>query len=404
MAQFKYSAISKGGEKVSGVVEAYGELDAVSRIRQSCDVVLKVQAIDEDRPGLLNMEIGGQRLDTKAFSVMCSQFAIILRSGVPVSRAVWLIAEKTANKPLKRLLTQVAEDVEAGRTLAASFAERGGKLLPVTFVETIRSGEESGSIDRSFETMAEHYDKQLKRRSKVRSALIYPIFVIVLAVVVVAVLMIRVVPVLTTTFEAYGSELPGITRALIAISYFFRNYFLVVIVVLAALVLAVKLYGNTEGGRLRLAKLGLRLPIFGNINTLNAATQFANSMTALLGAGLPIPRAVSITSKVIDNYYVSQEVGKLSARLEEGRTLGESVRESGCLPDILTDMISVGEETGELEKTLGTISGYYDNELEAAVESALKRLEPAILVVLAGIAGFIVIAIYLAMFQMYSIM
>lgn len=386
------------------MVEAYGELDAVSRIRQSCDVVLKVQEIDEDKPGLLNMEIGGERLNTKAFSVMCNQFAIILRSGVPVSRAVWLIAEKTADKPLKKLLTRVAEDVEAGRTLASSFAERGGKLLPPTFVETIRAGEESGSVDRSFATMAEHYDKQIKRRAKVRGALIYPVFVIILAIVVVAVLMIRVVPVLTVTFASYGSELPGVTRALIAVSDFFRKYFLILLAVIAAAVIALKIYGNTETGRLRMAKLGLRLPVFGNINTLNAASQFANSMTSLLSAGLPIPKAISITAKVIDNYYVSQEVGKLSAKLEEGRSLGDSVRETDCLPDILKDMAAVGEETGELEKTLGTISDYYDTELENAVSGALKKLEPAILVVLAAIVGFIVIAIYVGMFQMYNIM
>ena len=165
-----------------------------------------------------------------------------------------------------------------------------------------------------------------------------------------------------------------------------------------------KIYGNTEEGRLNLAKLQLKLPVLGNIAELGAASEFVNSMATMLAAGLPMTKSISITAKVIENYFISQEVGKYAGRLEEGHSLGASMRENKVMPDILIDMVAVGEETGEMESTLNTIAEYYDNELENAINSAISKLEPALLVVMAGIAGYIVIAIYMSIFSMYSIM
>lgn len=401
MNTFKYTAISRGGQRVNGVVEAYDQMDAVDRIKRDCDIVLKVVPVKEG--GFLSREIES-KLNAKAFTMMCSQFAIILGAGIPVGRAVHLIADKTTDKPLKKILTQVADDVEGGRSLASAFEDRGGKLMPPTFVETLRAGEASGTIDRSFKSMYEHFDKQTKMRGKVRGALAYPAFVMVIAVVVVIVLMAKVVPTFTAMFESYGAELPLVTRMLIAISNFFAKYYVLLLALFSAIILFYKLYGNTENGRTRFAIAQRKLPVLGEVSILNSASEFANSMAALLESGMPITRAVGITARVIDNYYVSQEVGKLVERLEEGRSLVDCMRESKILPDILVDMVGVGEETGEMEGTLKTVALYYDSELETAVASAIAKLEPALLVGLAGVAGFIVIAVYMAMFSLYGAM
>ena len=404
MATYKYTAISKDGVKVSGVVEGFNEFDAVDRIKQDCDIVLKLTEVEEKKPGLLSMEIGGNRLNAKAFSLMCAQFSIILQSGIPIGRTVRLIGDKMTDKKLKGILKKVAEDVEAGRSVAASFQERGGKLLPAVFIETIRAGEESGNLSKAFETMYQHYDKQVKMRAKVRNALIYPVFVLALAVVVVIVLMVKVVPTFMDIFASYDAELPLITQSLILISNFFRKYIFLIIVVFAAIALIFKLYANTEKGRMNVAKLALKIPVLGNVSLLSAASEFAANLTTLIGAGLQLTRAVSITARVINNYYISQCVGKMTSRLEEGYTLGECMREADCLPDILVDMTAVGEETGELESNLHTVSGYYESELDMAVQDVLKKLEPTLLIGMAVIAGYIVLAVYIAMFQMYSVM
>lgn len=396
--------MSDNGQKVSGVIEAFNEMDAVDRLKQNHSIIIKMTPVKGEGEGLLNMEIGGNKLNNKAFIVMCSQFAIILNAGIPIARTVHLIAEKTSDKPLKKMLLKVGEDVEAGRSVAASFAERGEKLLPPTFVETIAAGEQSGNLDKAFQTVHEHFDKQAKMAAKVRSAMAYPLFVLFIAVAVVAVLMIKVVPTFTAIFDSMGGELPGVTKALIAISNFFIHYWMILVAIIAAVIIFYKVYGNTEEGRMNFAKWILKVPILGNIQELNAASEFANTMSTMLASGLPMTRAISITAKTMSNYFMSTETGKLAVKLEEGRGLGQSMREANFMPDILVDMVAVGEETGEMEKTLNTIAKYYDAELDMAIANALAKLEPALLVGLAGIAGFIVIAIYMAMFGMYAIM
>lgn len=403
MATYKYTALSHNGQRVSGIMEGFNELDAVDRIKQSYKIILNISEVKE-KTGLMNAEIGGNRLNEKAFTVMCSQFAIIFSAGIPIARTVQLIADKTTDKTLKKMLLKVAEDVEAGRTLAASFADHGAKFLPSTFIETIRAGEESGNLDKAFETVYEHFDKLSKMRAKVRGALGYPIFVMVVAVVVVIVLMVKVVPAFTEMFESYDAELPFVTQLLINISNFFKKGWLPMLIIAVLFGIAYKLYESLDEGKLNLAKLQLKIPVLGNISELNCAAQFANTLSTMLASGLTMTRALSITSKTLDNYYISTEVGKITGKLEQGHAMGASLREANVMPDILVDMVGVGEETGEMEQTLRTIGAYYDTELDMAIASALAKLEPALLVGIAIVAGFIVIAMYMAMFSMYSVM
>ncbi|MBQ9460167.1 MAG: type II secretion system F family protein [Oscillospiraceae bacterium] len=404
MAQFNYTALSRDGAKVSGVIEGYDELDAASRIKESCDIILKLAPVQAKKFDLLHMDLGANRLDGRAFTVMCSQFAIILESGIPIARAVQLVAEKTVDKNLKRVMKQVAIDVEGGRSLSASFADNGAKLLPITFIETLRAGEATGNLAHSFKTMQEQFEKDTETKTKVKSALSYPLFVLVMALAVVIFLMAKIVPKFTDIFEGLGTELPAITKLLISISGFFQHYTLVLLAAVALVILGFKAYGSSESGKLKLSKAALKVPVLGRIRELSSASQFAHSMAAMMGAGLTMDRAVAITAKVVGNYYLAQQTDALAKQLETGRSLGTSMRDITDYPDILVDMTAVGENSGEMEKTLTTIGRYYDSELDEAIRSALSKLEPAILVFVAGIAGFIVIAVYLAMFSMYGAM
>ena len=404
LPQYKYVAIGKDGKRVTGLSEGANEAEAAARIRESGQIIERMTPIREGKGGLLNMEIGGSHLDTKAFVVVCNQFSIILGAGIPIGRAVKLIADKTSDKPLHKLLEEVAKDVEGGRSMAASFSERGAKLLPPTFIEMIRAGESTGNLSSAFETMAAHFDKQNKIRAKVVGAMAYPAFIMVLAVGVVIVLMGFVVPRFTETFADMGSELPAITRSLIVISNFFKQNALIILGVLVVLVAGYLIYYSSEKGRMVMDGIYLKLPVLGSIQELTASSQFASTMASTLSAGLPVNRAVDITAKVIDNRFIQTEAAKLVDSLESGHALGETMQEQGVYPDILVDMVSVGEETGELEHTLRTIAGYYDNELDEAIKSALAKLEPALLVFIAAIAGYIVIAIYMSIFGLYGSM
>ena len=402
MVTYKYSALSKNGEKVTGIVEAFNEMDAATRIKESCSVVLKLQEVKENN-SILAMEVGN-KLNSKAFTVMCSQFAIILRAGLPISRTVQLIADKTTDKNLKKILKKTADDVEAGRSLAAAFEEHGKGVFPLTFIETIRAGEETGNLEGSFQSMYEHFDKQTKLKRKVKSAISYPIFILIIAIAVVVVLMIYVVPTFTNVFDSMGAELPGITQLLISISNFFRGAIIYIIIAVVVIILAYKLYGRTEDGRINEAKFKLKLPVLGNIYKLTGASEFANTMATMMDAGIPLTRAINITSRVLSNYFISKQIGKMTEKIEVGQRLATSLKETEVMPDILVDMTAVGEDTGELGETMSTIAKYYDAELEVAINGAVSKLSPTILIIVAIIAAFIVMAIYIAMFEMYNTM
>ena len=404
MITYQYRGVSADGAKVKGVVQAIDEYAAVTKIKATCPIVLKITPVEENAKGKMNiltMELGKPKIDAKALSVMCSQFAIILKSGVSIGKCMEMIAGQTADKKLKKMLEKSAEDVMEGTTMADAF-EKNCKGLPVTFTETIRAGEHSGTLERSFETLETYFSRSYKTAAKVKKALSYPIFVICLAVVVLIVVMIKVVPSLTKSFSDLGGELPGITKFLIAMSDFFKDNIFIIIGVIILLAIAFKWITNKEKGRIKWAEIKLKIPILGNIAILNGASQFANTMAALMTAGLGVHQAIEVTAKVMDNYALSLDIAKMTGSIQEGKKLGDCMKQSKYFPKTLVEMTAIGEETGEIETTLDTIGRYFDGEAETATEKALSKLEPALLVCLAGFAGFIVIAIYLPMFKVYE--
>ncbi|NLD20518.1 MAG: type II secretion system F family protein [Clostridiales bacterium] len=403
MITYQYQAITKDGKKTRGVVQAIDEYAAVTKIKAACPIVTAIKPVRErGGDGILQKEIGVKKINAKALSIMCSQFAIILKSGVPISRCMEMIADQTEDKRLKKMLFSAAEDVAEGIGIARSF-EKNCKGLPITFVETVRAGEESGTLEDSFEALQRYYEKSYRTGQKVRRAISYPIFVICVAIVVLIIVMVKVVPALVISFVDLGGDLPLITKALISSSEFFGRYWLIMVTVVVMVIAAVKLVGKNEEGKLYIHRLKLRLPILGNISLLNNSSQFANTMSTLLTAGISVHKALGVTAKVLDNYVLSREISMMSGRIEEGKSFGECMRATHDLPTTLVEMSAIGEETGELEETLSTVGDYFDNEAEHATEKAISKLEPTILVIMAGFAGFIVIAIYLPMFTMYSL-
>lgn len=399
MQTFKYKAISKDGAEVSGVMEAFDEFAAVARIKESCSVVTQITQVREK--SRMQQDVTLSNIDEKALAVMCSQFSIILGAGLPVVRAVELIAQQTADRTLRKILGETAEDVAAGFGLARSLQNKG-KNLPITFIETIRSGEESGTLDVAFGRLRDYYDRSSKLRGKVKATMIYPLFTLCVAVAVVIIIMVVAVPAFTSSFASMGVELPGVTRALIAVSGFFSKFWALLVMLIAGSILFYKLYGRTERGRISQSRFRLKIPLLGRIVLLRTASQFARTMSTLLTAGLPLLHAVKVTAKVLEDEWIGSELSKQVPKLEEGRTLNSCLRAMGIFPDLLVEMTGVGEETGELEGTLDTVAAYYDNEVELTSRKALSLLEPVVICCLAGIVGFILLSVYLPMFSLYG--
>lgn len=403
MISYKYTAQSRDGARVSGVLEAVDEYAAVASIKQEYPIVLSISEVKQGGlSGILNKEIN-TKIDHKALSVMCSQFSIILTSGVAIDRAIMMVAEQTRDKKLKKMLISSAKDVAQGSTMADAF-EKNCPQMPVLFIETIRAGELSGTIDHAFATLQDYYEKSYKVTQKIKQAMSYPIFVMVVAVIVIAIVMIFVMPTFISTFNDLGGELPTMTVVLIHISNFFAKWWPIILAVILIAIVGFKIAVSTEKGRLWWAKHKLQSPIVGNINTLQGATQFATTMAALTQAGMTVSDSLRITAKVMDNYALQRDVAPMAEQVETGHTLGEVMKESKYFPQVLDEMTAVGEDTGELGKTLTTIGDYYTNEYNYAVQKAISKIEPAMLIIMAFIAGFIVISLYLPMFTMYNYM
>lgn len=399
MPVFTYTGTTETGQVQTGVVEAYDEFEAMTLAHQQVQVVSSIKQVRG--PGLLRRDLTKPHVKTRALAIMCKQLAIILKSGLPLPRAVALVADQASNKYLKKVFRQVTNDVSAGHSLAESLANKGPEL-PGVLVETVRAGEESGRLAESFERLHSYFDKRSKVAAKVAQALTYPLFVACIAVVVVAVMMAMVIPTILDLVSELGSEVPAITRFLIDASSFAGSNWPLLMALLLALVLGSAAWRRTEQGKVFFARLAMKAPVIGPISVNSGAAQFANTMAMLLSAGLPATRAVEVTSKVISNYQLSQDVGRIRAFLQEGRTLGECMERVDMLPRTLVEMVAAGEQSGSLEESLETMGEYYDQETQRLTDRALSLLEPALLVVMAVFSGFIVVALYLPMFTMYA--
>ena len=399
MITYKYEAISNSGAEISGVIKAMDESDAVIQLKDSCTLVKSLKPVTDTSGIFERMKI--KDVSEKQLSLVCQQFSIILNAGLPIVRTVQLVAQQTSDKTLRKILTEAAEDVNAGFSLSDSLELRGPQL-PRMFVETLRAGEESGMLEETFARLATYYNKRSKIRAKLIAAITYPIFVIIVAIVVVIVIMAVAIPKFTETFETMNIELPLLTKLLIAVSNFCASYFWIFLLVAVAMIVGFRVYYHTDKGRYNVTKIWLKLPVLGKIQLTGAASQLANTLATMLTAGIPVIRALSVTGRSLNNYYLGTGLIKAAEQLEQGFRLQDALRTLGIFPDLLVEMAAVGEESGSLEDTLTVIGAYYDNEVELLTNRAASLLEPIIICFLAVFVVLILLAVYLPMFSMYS--
>ena len=390
------------GNMVEGVAEANSRDEAIRQLRESGLIVAKMDEVSDSKKDI-DLKLGIKKAKEKTLSVTCNQFAILLKAGLPMTRTIELIAHQTEDKTLAQILEDAANDVAAGYSLASSL-EKNGTGLPTTFIESIRAGEESGSLETVFERLSSYYEKSSRTKAKVKSAMIYPTFVMVIAVIVVAIIMIFAVPVFKDSFASMGEDLPAITQFVIDASNFFTNWWWLLVVIVIVLFVAVKIAKKNDDFRLKWSEIGIRIPVIGRINLMSAASEYAGTMSVMMSAGLPIVRAVGVTARSMTNYYMAHSLENTLPQLEAGKTLATALRAENTLPELAIEMTSVGEQTGALESTLNVISEYYDNEVETATSRAMSILEPMIIVVLAGIVFVLLLSVYLPMFSMYGSM
>lgn len=398
MANYKYRGISHSGEVVNGVVEAPDKFEAVAKVKPACPIIEEIEEVDVKQRGIGKK---AKKVDAKNLSMLCSRFSIILGVGLPIVQAVDMLAGQMEDKYISRMLKEISKEVAMGRSLSSCFAARK-ECFPITFIETVRSGEESGDLAKAFNRLGIYYEKNSKTKQKVTSALMYPSFVMVVGVIVMVIIMTVAVPSFTASFASLGTELPAITKFVIGMSNFFTKYGMLLLLVIAALCFAGTLYARTEKGAEFFAGIVLGIPLIGKIVQLSASSQFAHTMSMMISAGMPILKCIDTSGKAVGNYILRRDILNTASGVEEGRSLGSCLEKSEYLPPMLVDMVAMGESTGTMETTLSSVGNFYDNEVDVSTTKALSILEPAIICVLAVFVILILFSVYLPMFSMYD--
>jgi type IV pilus assembly protein PilC len=404
MPLYNYSAKDFSGQKISGVLEAdnlQGFYQALKERQLFClDVSQKRQAVDMKTLTSLGRTTSN-KLKLKDLAIFCRQFYVLLLAGVTVIKALDVIYQQTESKKCQAAVLKVYEAVQKGDLLSEAMRKQG-EAFPAILINMIESGEASGKLDLVLQKMAEHFDKERKLRTKLISALIYPVILSVVAIIVVTILLTFVLPTFVTMFESSGVALPLPTRMLLGISKFISHYWYIVLLILAALAYSWNKYLKTEQGRLNWDKTKLKLPVLKNVNIKVICARLTRTLSTLLSSGIPLLSCMDITSKVLGNKVVADGLLAAKEDMSKGSSLSQAIRKVGVFPAMIYSMISIGEESGSLEEILEKTAAYYDEEVEVAIQRLLAIFEPLLIVFMALIVGFIVISIALAMFRVYS--
>lgn len=399
MPQYVYEAVTAGGRKVKGVLRAASKTAAIQELRGKGLIIRSVQ---EKKAGLLDREITiGRPVRLEHFVLFCRQFATLIRSGIQIAHALEIMTDQTTSKNLKAALADVTEKVMGGTPFSKALGDHP-RIFPEMFINTIAAGEAGGNLDEALSRMADHYEKEHATVQKIKSAMTYPIVVLLLAIAVVVFLLIRIVPTFAGMFEEQGAELPLATKVIVAASRMAVGGWWALPLMAAAIGIGLKLALGTEAGRLAFDRLKFRMPVFGQIFRKAAIARMCRTLTSLYGSGVPVLQAIDITSRVVGNRVLARALLDARTSLAEGKQISEPLEASGLFPRLVISMLRVGEETGQIDRMLLKAAEFYESDVEQTVDRLKAVLEPFLLLIVAGVVGFIVIAVMSPMFAIYE--
>jgi len=386
----------RNGQLVKGKLEGDSREAVATKLRQMGYIVLDLQ---EDRIGQLNKITFGTTVKTKDLTVFTRQFATMINAGLSLTKCLGILAVQTERKELREVIGQLSRDVEAGQSLSDALMKHP-KIFPPIFYNMVRAGEVGGVLDEVLLRIADFFEADANLKARIKSAMTYPIVIGILVVGILIAMMVFVVPTFQGMFEAAGHDLPLPTQMIVSFSEFVRGPGgIVLVVVVIALVFIFRWWKATEKGRYLWHSFLLKVPIASPIIRKTAIARFTRTFSTLVTAGVPILTAMDIVGDTAGNEVVARAVRSARAAVKEGETIARPLAETPVFPSMVVQMIAVGEETGALDEMLSKVADFYEAEVSAAVDSLTSVLEPLIMVVMGVVVGFIVIALYLPMFQ-----
>ncbi len=397
MAIFRYKAKNAKGRTKSGLDVAMSEADLSQRLRRQNLDIISIAAADNSLEAKLNLLLNKPK--GKDLAVFSRQFAVMISANVPIVESLVILIEQTSNFKLKQVVAEVAFEVTAGSLLSDSLGKHP-RIFDNFFINMVKSGEASGKLDEVLEYLADQTERSYDTASKVKGAMIYPVFVLIAMVVVGIVLMVKILPSLTGMLQESGMDLPVTTKIIIATSDFLVNYLWLVIVLVIGLVFLVRLYLKTDKGRRNWDSLTLRIPIFGKLVNYVVLTRFTRSLSTLLKGGVTITKSLEVVSGVVSNKVYEDILLRTLQSIKDGNPLSTVMNTESIVPKMVPQMISVGERTGKIDVVLDSITGFYTRESEKMLANLSSLMEPLIMVIMGIGVGIMVAAVIMPMYSM----
>ena len=401
---YAYRARDTRGKVTKGRVDALSEAAAVSRMRGMGLAPLDVSEARANSGLQREISFGsfGTRVKLTDVTIMARQMATMISAGLSLLRTLDILAEQTDSKPLKTALEQVRGDVESGSSLSDGFA-RHPKIFPPLMISLIRTGETGGFLDHALETAAKTYEKDVKLRATIKSAMTYPVVVLAIAFLSVIGMMLFIVPIFQKMFAGLGGTLPLPTLILVYASQSMVWVVPALIVFGAAFSVWWQRNKRTEAVRSRVDPLKLRIPVFGLLLKKIAVARFARNFASMTGAGVPVLRSLSIVGETSGNWVVERALKAVQESVRSGNSIAGPLRDEPVFPSMVVQMISVGEDAGALEPMLNRIADFYDDQVQATTEALTSLIEPLLIAVIGVVIGGMIVALYLPIFNIYSL-
>ncbi len=398
MAIFTYTGRTRGGQTITGEMEAANREAVVARLRSQQIMATAVRGKPKDIviPGF------GSGVADKEIVIFTRQFATMIDAGLPLVQCLEILASQQENRIFKKVLVEVRQSVEGGSTFAAALKQHP-KVFTSLYANMVEAGEAGGILDTILNRLAQYMEKAMALKKKVKSAMIYPSTIVTVAMIVVVFLLVFVIPTFKSMFEGFGAALPLPTVIILEASRLVRTYFLYGLAVVIAGIVGLRFWYRTPAGKITVDGLLLKAPVFGILIRKVAVAKFTRTLGTLISSGVAILDGLDITARTAGNKIVEQAVLRTRSSIAEGKTIAEPLKASGVFPPMVVQMIAVGEQTGALDAMLGKIADFYDEEVDTAVANLTSLLEPMLMVFLGVVIGGVVIAMYMPIFKLVSV-
>jgi type IV pilus assembly protein PilC len=390
---------SPNGEILSGEYVTDSKDDLVNYLRKRKIIITSVREKSKN----ININLpGSNRVSVKELGVFTRQFATMINAGLPMVQCLDILAQQSEKDFMKRSIGTVMTDVEGGSTLGEAM-QKHPKIFSNLYINMVEAGEAGGILDLILNRLATYLEKADALQRKIKSALTYPTVVCFVAVGATVFMLMFIIPTFAKMFTDFGGTLPLPTRVVMGLSDFLRNYWYFLGAGIAAAVVGIQRYYKTENGRRTIDKLMLRVPALGTVVRKGAVARFTRTLGTLISSGVPILNGLDITARTAGNKVIEDAVLATRESISQGNTIADPLKEAGVFPPMVTQMIGVGEQTGALDEMLEKIANFYDDEVDTAVDSLTAIIEPAMIVVMGGVVGGMLIAMYLPMFKLINV-